>query len=235
MTPSEWQACKDPKLMMDWLSGRWFSKIGPPMGCMTDRKLHLFNCAMYRSYRTQYDRHLIVQGCRIMEAFAEGRATADELKGSYYSHIRDSSALVTAFAWCSHPPVGSSTQGEISDYACSVLYELFGPAPTFPFYTPASWKTRLVLQLAELCYWTPAKCPGCDGTGHDGEFDTTWTCVDCFGTGYDETGTLDGHGFLLLADALEELGCEDPAVLSHLRTPWHLKGCHVLDRLLGKC
>jgi hypothetical protein len=39
----------------------------------------------------------------------------------------------------------------------------------------------------------------------------------------------------ILADALEEAGCTDPALLSHLRGPGpHLRGCHVLDALLGQ-
>jgi hypothetical protein len=39
----------------------------------------------------------------------------------------------------------------------------------------------------------------------------------------------------ILADALEEAGCTDAAILSHLRGPEpHVRGCWVLDLLLGK-
>jgi hypothetical protein len=39
----------------------------------------------------------------------------------------------------------------------------------------------------------------------------------------------------ILADALEESGCDDPRVLDHLRGPGpHVHGCHVLAVLLGK-
>jgi hypothetical protein len=39
----------------------------------------------------------------------------------------------------------------------------------------------------------------------------------------------------ILGDALEEAGCTDRAVLGHCRGPGpHLRGCHVLDALLGK-
>jgi hypothetical protein len=38
--------------------------------------------------------------------------------------------------------------------------------------------------------------------------------------------------FLILADALEELGAGEPA--AHCRAPLHAKGCHVLDWILGK-
>jgi len=49
---------------------------------------------------------------------------------------------------------------------------------------------------------------------------------------YDE-GRFDG--LPVLADALEEAGCADAAVLSHCRQPdGHVRGCWVIDRILGK-
>jgi hypothetical protein len=39
----------------------------------------------------------------------------------------------------------------------------------------------------------------------------------------------------VLADALEDAGCTDPAILAHCRGPGpHVRGCWVLDLLLGK-
>jgi hypothetical protein len=39
----------------------------------------------------------------------------------------------------------------------------------------------------------------------------------------------------LLADALEEAGCTDAAILAHLRGPGpHVRGCWVVDLVLGK-
>jgi hypothetical protein len=40
----------------------------------------------------------------------------------------------------------------------------------------------------------------------------------------------------ILADALEEAGCTDADLLGHCRGPGpHVRGCWVMDRLLGKC
>jgi hypothetical protein len=48
-------------------------------------------------------------------------------------------------------------------------------------------------------------------------------------------GTLDPVRLAVLADALEEAGCTDQPVLSHLRGPGpHVRGCWVIDLLLGK-
>jgi hypothetical protein len=48
-------------------------------------------------------------------------------------------------------------------------------------------------------------------------------------------GTLDPTRLADLADALEEAGCDQADVLAHLRSPGpHVRGCWVLDLLLGK-
>jgi hypothetical protein len=48
-------------------------------------------------------------------------------------------------------------------------------------------------------------------------------------------GTLENGRLAVLADALEEAGCTDAEILGHLRGPWpHVRGCWVVDLLLGK-
>jgi hypothetical protein len=48
-------------------------------------------------------------------------------------------------------------------------------------------------------------------------------------------GALDPLRLAVLADALEEAGCTNAEVLSHLRTPGpHARGCWALDLVLGK-
>jgi hypothetical protein len=50
-----------------------------------------------------------------------------------------------------------------------------------------------------------------------------------------ETGLLDPTRLAILADALEEAGVDDVAVLDHLRGPGpHCRGCHVVDAILGR-
>ncbi len=48
-------------------------------------------------------------------------------------------------------------------------------------------------------------------------------------------GTLEPARLAVLADALEEAGCDYAELLGHLRGPGvHVRGCHALDLLLGK-
>jgi len=48
-------------------------------------------------------------------------------------------------------------------------------------------------------------------------------------------GTFELEHLAILSDALEEAGCTDEAILSHLRSPGpHVRGCWALDLILGK-
>ncbi len=48
-------------------------------------------------------------------------------------------------------------------------------------------------------------------------------------------GHLDRTRLAVLADALEEAGCDQPDLLDHLRGPgFHVRGCHLIDLLLNK-
>jgi hypothetical protein len=67
----------------------------------------------------------------------------------------------------------------------------------------------------------------------------TPTVVSLAQAAYDERqlpeGTLDPARLSVLADALEDAGCTDAELLGHLRGPGpHIRGCWVLDLLLGK-
>jgi hypothetical protein len=47
-------------------------------------------------------------------------------------------------------------------------------------------------------------------------------------------GSLDRFRLTLLADALEEAGCTDRAILDHCRGPApHVRGCHLVEAILG--
>ncbi|WP_020475697.1 hypothetical protein [Zavarzinella formosa] len=66
-------------------------------------------------------------------------------------------------------------------------------------------------------------------------FDTAWRTADVLGIA---EGIYDDRAFgrlPILADALEDAGCDDPDILSHCRGPGpHARGCWVVDLALGK-
>ena len=88
----------------------------------------------------------------------------------------------------------------------SVLHDIFGN-PFRPITINPIWLTLTVLTLAQ--------------------------------SAYDErimpSGELDPARLAVLSDALEEVGCDNNDILNHLRGPGpHVRGCWVLDLLLGK-
>ncbi len=119
---------------------------------------------------------------------------------------------------------------------------------------PASWLTPQVVALAEAAYSerVDVKCGSCSGKGY------VWSniqqghrhCTLCHSTGTSSTGTLDPDRLGVLADALEEAGCDSPYMLDHLRGDFvnasgervigayrdqpHVRGCWAIDLLLGK-
>jgi hypothetical protein len=66
-------------------------------------------------------------------------------------------------------------------------------------------------------------------------FDPSWRTSAVVGLA---RATYDDRAFdqlPILADALQEAGCEDAEVLGHCRSSgWHVRGCWVVDLLLGK-
>jgi hypothetical protein len=49
------------------------------------------------------------------------------------------------------------------------------------------------------------------------------------------SGEIDPARLAVLADALEDAGCQDAELLGHLRSPGpHVRGCFALDAILGR-
>jgi hypothetical protein len=89
---------------------------------------------------------------------------------------------------------------------CQIVRESF--APLFdPVKVHPNWRTKTALELAEAAYL------------HRDPAD----------------GTLESVRLAILADALQDAGCDSPALLDHLRNPGpHVRGYWALDLILGK-
>jgi hypothetical protein len=89
---------------------------------------------------------------------------------------------------------------------CGLIHDIFGN-PFRSVSLAAPWLTPVVLKLAQAAYDNRLL----------------------------PSGLLDNTGLAILADALEEAGCTDPDILSHLRGPGpHVRGCWPVDLILGK-
>jgi hypothetical protein len=91
----------------------------------------------------------------------------------------------------------------------AIIRDIFGPPASRPRPTqPCPWQLSLpALTLAEAAYQERAL----------------------------PSDHLDAARLAVLSDALEEAGCMDEAILSHLRSPGpHVRGCWALDLVLGQ-
>jgi hypothetical protein len=225
MTEAEWLVCTTPDLMLEhlkYLEG-W-------EGRAIDRKLRFLSAACCRRI---WD--LIPEASRVAvdatELFAERRIGRDELTkvfipaespadGLVNHAARAAEGLVDLEAGWPPSPLNSTSnaarrarwgardnnrEGE-PEAQCGLLRCIFGN-PCRPVLLKPSWQTPAVVALAQ--------------------------------TAYDErilpAGTLDPDHLAVLSDALEEAGCDSADLLAHLRGPGtHVRGCWVVDLLLGK-
>ena len=95
-----------------------------------------------------------------------------------------------------------------------------GAAPRVPRWL--TWHDGIVVKLAQAAYQERAdhECQRCQGMGltprsEGGYWDSH--CSGCGGSGRISDGTLDADRLAVIADALEEAGCTDEAILRHLR------------------
>jgi hypothetical protein len=226
MTEQEWLACTDPQKMLEFLKGK-----------ASDRKLRLFACAFCRSVwhlladggrsrRPEHSRHAV----EVAEWYADGDATAAELADAWDD------------AWAAAPPPENAPlpdAAQDADYAiccaawvaCHDAARGAGGVATWAAAGDAVGDAASVKQatLLRCIFGNPF---------HPVALNAAWLAWD-YGTVrkiaraiyYDRAFDR----LPILADALEDAGCTDKAILDHCRQPGeHERGCWVVDLLLGK-
>jgi hypothetical protein len=238
MTEKEWRASTDPQAM---LSRARLSGLASPrkqLLFLTACLRRLWPVLLYRGSREAVEvleraaDQLATDGeraaaARAAEAAADvARQDADNMaspEGASAGAIYTAAAAARAVhgAFCNADPtfiVWAANLGErggggycLPAVQAVLLRDLFGPLPfrLLPPVAPAwlGWGGGTVGRLAEGVYGD-RRLP---------------------------EGTLDPTSLAVLADALEEAGCDQPDLLSHLRGPGpHVRGCWAVDLILGK-
>lgn len=216
MTEPEWLACTDPRVMLYAQKGK-----------MSDRKLRLFACACCRAIWHLLPDERSRRAVVLMERWADGELTSEELRAARETSSGDwsprglslpalSAAIAAARAtWPdAYAAAVSVVEAAATDPNMKQQYDLlkdilgnpFRPSSPLPSAILA-WDDGTVGRMAERIY-AERRMP---------------------------EGTLDPSGLAMLADALEEAGCHDPDMLVHCRQAGeHVRGCWVVDLLLGK-
>jgi hypothetical protein len=180
-------------------------------GKATGRKLRLLACAACResiaaSTHPVHDEILV-----IAERFADGDATEQERQVAFATTIRNE-----LFPGEGHFALLGFAVGDSSDEIGTHLRRLMMGSP------PAEATPSMIRELFANPF-------------HPATFDPQWrtATVIAIARGMYEAG--DFSAMLILADALEDAGCMDTVTLEHCRGgSTHVRGCWVVDRILGK-
>jgi hypothetical protein len=217
MTEAEWLFCTDPRPILEFLRCK-----------ASDRQLRLFAVACCRLMWSQLPDQCIRRLVERAERFADGLATARGLRAarSAAEAVWDEWRTGTAGAplkWPFHA-YAALVVGEVPIH----LHRLCGPGNLTTMSVYRTRAPRRAGQRAMLrdIFGNPFRPAACDPAWR------TPTVRRLAETIYEERAF---DRLPILADALEEAGCTNSDILSHLRGPGpHTRGCWVVDAILGK-
>jgi hypothetical protein len=208
MTEVEWLACTDPRPMLEYLGGQ-----------ASDRRLRLFAVACCRRIW-----HLLADvrsrgAVEVAERYADGRAGDEQLRAA----SAEAASVGIGFGVQFSPANAAhfaAQPGRVHPDRCAMFAARAAADPAEP-----AAQASLIRCLWGNPFRRAAVAPSLlswnDGT------------VAHLAQGIYEDRAFDR--LPVLADALEEAGCADPAILGHCRQPGeHVRGCWVADALLGK-
>jgi hypothetical protein len=235
MTEGEWLTCSDPEPMLGFLLGR-----------VSERKVRLFACGCCRRIWHLVTRRRSRRAVEVVERYCDGLADAEELRRAEDAATaafmdapdnscdemvsRLSADLAGRDAWRA-----ALSAGEAADVAAHVA--VYGVDPDEPA-TEVSEAAYRAARHAERALQCSLLRDLVGNPFRSTAIDPCWlTRVD--GTVrrlaqviHDERRFGD---LPVLADALEEAGCTDADILGHCRSGGeHVRGCWVVDALLGK-
>jgi hypothetical protein len=204
VTESEWLSCDDPGPMLAFLRAT---------GGVSRRKLRLFACACCRHVWEELpeaaDRAAVVAAERYADGLASGRELAAARQAAseagWWAPLESWSACKPSAWEAAEMAALTSARRDWSGHA--LLRDIFAPFRRRP-------ARRRIIAAPDATVAAMARAA------------------------YDERclpgGELDPVRLAVLADALEEAGCADDALLSHLRSPGpHVRGCWPLDLALA--
>jgi hypothetical protein len=220
-TEQEWLISCNPALMLDFLgSGR------------SDRKLRLFASACCRQVWDRLTNPYLRLAVEAAEDFADGEITEDDLTcaraAAWSATNRAGHAMAAARAAVRESPWAAAREAQRE--TMQQVWEKFGRSWPWGI-VPEEKKTALRRQcdLLRCIFGNPFRSAL---LRPDWLVWNNGTIPKIAQLIYTERRFQD---LPILADALEEAGCDDAEALKHCRQPGeHVRGCWVVDLILGK-
>jgi hypothetical protein len=217
MTESEWLACNEPRPMLEFLRDR-----------TSERKLRLFACACARNVWLKLCKDSR-KAVRAVEDFLDGEIKAGTLRNATR---RSRDEAIQGAVWSPDFNVGIdlATAVILGLEACVHVHLTWPRHSHFPSIGArrSHERRRQTVLLRELV-GNPFRPASLYPTGNLMKGSTVVKLAEAI------HADRDFERMPVLADALEDAGCTDGDILDHLRGPGpHVRGCWVIDLLLGK-
>jgi hypothetical protein len=224
MTEEQWLACDEALALFDFLPDR-----------VSIRKMRLLACACARRLWPALAKEARLS-LEVAERYADGLASRQELRdarGPNYSGVRaDNCASLAAY-----PSQGLRRQvrGVLVQAVSSASADEDGwVRRTIPAIEAAEKAAQVA--LVRDIFGNPFRPVAVDPAWLKWERGATPKLAEgCYEQRCLPAGTLDIARLSVLADALQDAGCDDADILTHLRSPGpHVRGCWALDLVLGR-
>jgi hypothetical protein len=231
VTEQEWLACTDPQVMLDWLQQQ---------GRQSDRKARLFSVAVCRRLWPLLTDWRSRRAVEVAEGFADGAPGGGELAGARRdADAAAGEAILKVDGWDDAAMAAVAADASARSDPAMARSVSYHAAVLGDHHNPANQQPRFAVQcyvLREILGNPFRPAP------HLPAPVLTWNggaVVRLATAAYEERllpqGTLDPKRLAVLADALEEAGCNDAEILAHLRERGrdHYRGCWALDTIWG--
>lgn len=225
MTEREWLDCTDPKPMLEYLQGN-----------ASDRKSRLFACACCRSIWRMLIDERSRRAVEIAELFADRRVTdKDRQAARKAAQDRNLPYVAPLVAFRNGDFIRTAircAEGALNlprDAATLQQYKITpgDQEAAFAAYTAAELAEKEIqARLVREVFNNPFRQMIVERPWLTSTVTTLAAAI------YNDRAF---HQMPVVADALEDAGCTNEAILNHCRQPGvHVRGCWVIDLLLGK-
>lgn len=215
MTEAEWLACDDPLTILHSSTVLNLESAGVLSRRVCDRKFRLYCCAVCRrewAVLTDELRSAVM----IAESCADGLATTAQLQAVYQSIDAAQRSSTRSRSDIEALYLVRLTIGPLGNGDAYLVCRLFGRE---------AGKRHQMALLRDL-FGNPYRPVA---------FNPSWRTTDVLGLARSMYGSRNFSATSILADALEEAGCDNADILAHCRGDGpHVRGCWVVDSLLGK-
>jgi len=230
MTEAEWLACDDPTGMLLFIKQRRTMRKQ-----VKHRKQRLFSVACCRRLWSLIDNERSRHGIEVVERFADGLATSEELQVAEteaYAIWLKNAGIDTPFACLQL--FGKDVNGlHVSTTTISAVFKRQRTEANEPFepldglrHGACPSEEREQCALIRDIFGNPFRPV---------VFSPSWRTDAALSLAHQMYESRDFGAMPILADALQDAGCDSEDIPDHCRGPGpHVRGCWVVDALLAK-